>query len=484
MTTAFTAKCGKPFRAGRVWHQELVNKRKDGTLYYEEQTITPVRGQQGKITHYIAIKQDITERTQAEEKFHYQAELVTNVSDAIISTDLEGNVKSWNRAAEEIYGWRADEVIGRDAETILQTDYLCQSRSEVLAQVLGEGRWSGEILQLNRTGVEVSVFISISVICNHSGQPIGLVSVNRDITGQRQVEAALRVSEARFRAIFEHAGIGIVLGDRSRRIVMVNAALQEMLGYTAVELVQRTFVEITHPDDRDEDLHLSQETFDGVRDSYQIEKRYMRKNGEPIWVLLTVSGVRTSDGPVQYAIGMVEDITVRKQMENALEQERKLLAERVVERTAELIAANAELARAARLKDEFLANMSHELRTPLSAILNLSESLAEGDPGSLNEKQRAYLHTIIESGYDLLALINDILDLSKAEAGKMQIEIEPISVESMCQASLRMVDEQARQTGRCHTTQFRSVRVRDRSGQTAFEAGACQPVEQCCEVYT
>jgi signal transduction histidine kinase/ActR/RegA family two-component response regulator len=137
------------------------------------------------------------------------------------------------------------------------------------------------------------------------------------------------------------------------------------------------------------------------------------------------------------------DISERKQMEDALAQERNQLARRVEERTADLSRANSNLARALRVKDEFLANMSHELRTPLNAILGLSESLGEQIAGPLNEKQQKYITTISESGHHLLALINDILDLAKIEAGQISLDINKVDIRSVCQASLRMVKQLA-----------------------------------------
>jgi signal transduction histidine kinase/CheY-like chemotaxis protein len=137
------------------------------------------------------------------------------------------------------------------------------------------------------------------------------------------------------------------------------------------------------------------------------------------------------------------EIAERKQVEAALEKERALLAQRVAERTVELSAANAELARSARLKDEFLASMSHELRTPLNAILGLSEALQEQVYGPLNDKQLRPLHSIETSGQHLLSLINDILDVSKIEAGKLELVIGPVSVESVCLTSLGLIQQAA-----------------------------------------
>jgi PAS domain S-box-containing protein len=143
--------------------------------------------------------------------------------------------------------------------------------------------------------------------------------------------------------------------------------------------------------------------------------------------------------------GTIQDITERKQAEEALQQLNAQLERRVEERTSALSRANAELARTAHAKDEFLASMSHELRTPLNAILTLAESLEEGIYEPLSDRQRQPLHTISESGYHLLSLINDILDVSKIEAGKLELQLEPAEVEAVCQASLRLIKQLALQ---------------------------------------
>ena len=137
------------------------------------------------------------------------------------------------------------------------------------------------------------------------------------------------------------------------------------------------------------------------------------------------------------------EIVERVRAEKALQEERANLAQRVAERTAELSAANAELARSARLKDEFLAAMSHELRTPLNAILGLSEALQEEVYGSLNERQLRSLRNIEESGRHLLELINEILDIAKIQAGKVELQVGPVSVQSVCQSGLTLIRQMA-----------------------------------------
>ncbi|MEM7532738.1 MAG: response regulator [Chloroflexota bacterium] len=140
---------------------------------------------------------------------------------------------------------------------------------------------------------------------------------------------------------------------------------------------------------------------------------------------------------------LMQEVQDRKQAEEALAKEREMLTRRVTERTADLSAANAELARSARLKDEFLANMSHELRTPLNAILGLSEALKEEVYGSLTDRQTRTIGNIEMSGRHLLDLINDILDVSKIEAGKLTLDFTPVSIHDICEASLSLIRQSA-----------------------------------------
>ena len=147
--------------------------------------------------------------------------------------------------------------------------------------------------------------------------------------------------------------------------------------------------------------------------------------------------------PAEEAIAIVRDVTAWRNAELALQVERDLLAQRVAERTAELHRANAELLRAARTKDEFLANMSHELRTPLNSILALSESLLEELYGPLREQQQKAIRAIEASGRHLLALINDVLDLAKIEANRIELVKEVVAASDVCEASMALVKEQA-----------------------------------------
>ena len=186
----------------------------------------------------------------------------------------------------------------------------------------------------------------------------------------------------------------------------------------------QTWRKAFHPDDLNEQLKLMNEALHNNQ-PYNTEFRVVLPDGNIRYIKSSGLVIPDATGKVERMIGANQDITIHKQAEETLSF------------------ANAEMERGLRMKNEFLANMSHELRTPLNAILGISESLEEQISGTLNEKQLRYIRTIIESGRHLLDLINDILDLSKIEAGKLELNIQSISVEKLCTASLRMVKELA-----------------------------------------
>ena len=259
---------------------------------------------------------------------------------------------------------------------------------------------------------------------------------------RKRIEEALRESEEKFRAIFDNALDGILVADlESKRFYTCNEMICQMLGYDSMEEVKRLSVMDIHPA---KDLPHVMERFEAqLRGELSLAKNILvrRKDGTVFYADVNSSLV-TFAGKT-YLMSIFRDVTERKRAEAALERERALLAQRVEERTVELKTANLELARANRLKDEFLANMSHELRTPLTVILGMAEVLQINVQEPLSAKQCKWLQRIEESGSHLLELINDILDVAKIGADKLELHIQPVSIESVCQASVRLVSQQA-----------------------------------------
>lgn len=166
--------------------------RKDGSWFWAEVYIVCIRDETGQLRGFSRVTRDLTERKQAEEHIRYQANLIESVSDAIISTDPEFVIQSWNKAAEGLYGWSAAEVIGKPLNEIVPTRYPDNNDAEVLAQFRSAGVWRGEVIQLHRDGTPIDILSSVSLALDSSGTPVGAVGINRDIRERKRAEEALQ----------------------------------------------------------------------------------------------------------------------------------------------------------------------------------------------------------------------------------------------------------------------------------------------------
>ena len=218
--------------------------------------------------------------------------------------------------------------------------------------------------------------------------------------------AELAPGDAIFRELFEGAPIGMALLALDERFLKVNASFCGMVGYSHEELCQRTAEDITFADDIQPGRQLAQSLLDGTT-RYTGDKRYVHKNGDVLWVSRTASIIRNENGEPEHFLLMVEDISVRKAAEAALRE------------------AKEEADRANDAKSDFLSRMSHELRTPLNSILGFGQLLDRQSP---TELQRPRIRYILSAGRHLLNLINEVLDISRIEAGTLQLSVEPVCI--------------------------------------------------------
>lgn len=240
----------------------------------------------------------------------------------------------------------------------------------------------------------------------------------------KTVNELLSQREQELRATFEYAALGIAHVSPAGKWLEINQQLCDIVGYSREELMSKTFLDITYPDDLNIGLDYMQQVLDGQMSSYSVEKRYIRKDGEIVWINLTVSLIRKPSGDPNFFISFIEDISVRKATLEILTE----MNEELELRNEELAEAKDAAEAASRAKSEFLANMSHEIRTPMNAILGFTEVLNDLISDA---RQREYLSSISTSGKSLLTLINDILDLSKVEAGKLDLAYQAINPKSV-----------------------------------------------------
>jgi PAS domain S-box-containing protein len=232
-------------------------------------------------------------------------------------------------------------------------------------------------------------------------------------------------------AIIESMNDGVLVLDVDHRVLDINPTALNMLGLQRADALDRHIGEV-----------LPHWQGAQVRTDAGVPTGELRLSDNR-FVDLVAANLYDRGNRVTGMLVTLRNITRHKRAEQALAEERTLLTQRVQEQTADLRKANAELARVAKMKDEFLANMSHELRTPLNTVLGLSEALQEQIYGTMSERQIQALRNIEESGRHLLTLINDILDVSKIEAGKLTLELQPANVDGVCQASLGLVRQMA-----------------------------------------
>ncbi len=298
--------------------------------------------------------------------FHFD-----NTPLGVIEWGPDLRVRRWSRRAEQMFGWSEADALGRDAlELRLVPPEDIESRQQRLAAMLrGEhDRSVFTVSLLHRGGRRLWVEIHSAVVRDVDGRVRTLVTMLLDVTESQDMLHMLNESEARFRSIFNQAAVGIALLDADGRWLNVNQKLCEITGYTMDELMTINFQSITHPDDLERDLYMSTAVMDRTLDHYSMEKRYVRKDGRVIWVLLFVRRLdATADSPARF-VSVVEDIDERKAAEARISALTASLESRVAERTAQL----RDIIRVGQRRNEELT-----LITEMGRLLTAANDLAD-----------------------------------------------------------------------------------------------------------
>lgn len=264
--------------------------------------------------NFLGVVRDVSERKRAEEALHYQANLLASMMDAVIATDLQYKITSWNAAAKRLYGWEEEEVLGKTMAEIAEPEYPYEGRADIISNIALKGAWIGEAIHTRRDGQKFPIQALVSAVKDLSGNLIGYVVVNRDITERKEAERELRESEDKFKYVFDYSVVGNSITSLSGEMNL-NLSLCEMLGYTREEMQSHNWREFTHPDDIDMNDREVMSVLAGGKVSTRFTKRFIHKNGSIVWVVLSTTLRRDEQGQPLYFITSVSDITELKRAE-------------------------------------------------------------------------------------------------------------------------------------------------------------------------
>mgnify|MGYP000871458668 FL=1 len=275
--------------------------------YYENDEIAGV----------ISMISDITQTKLAEREIKNQAELINLAPDSIIERDLDSRIIFWNRGAEKKYGFSLEEVRGKISFELFKTEFP-EPFEDIKAHLNQHNYWEGELIQTCKNGNQIVVLSRMQLKRDENRMPVSVLEINTDITRRKEAEANLKNMEARFHSSFELPSIGIAITSPEKKWLEVNAALLTMLGYSRAELEQTTWADLTHPDDLNYDIEHFNRVLAGELETYSIEKRFIKKNGEILWTIMSAGCVRKTDGAIDYFVAKLQDINRLKQTEEML----------------------------------------------------------------------------------------------------------------------------------------------------------------------
>ena len=439
---------------------ELTYIRKDGSRFPAVVSVTALRDEQNTIIGYLLIGTDNTARKEAEEALlkagALQSAIFNSANFSSIATDAKGVIQIFNVGAERMLGYTAAEVMNQITPADISDPQEVIARAEELSIELGTPITPGfealvfkasrgiediyELTYIRKDGSRFPAVVSVTALRDEQDAIIGYLLIGTDNTARKQIEEeqqqlSQRLRDHQFytRSLFESNIDAIMTTDPSGIITDVNKQMEVLTGCTRDELIGAPFKNYFTDPDRAE-MSTKQVLREKKVTDYELTAR--ARDGKETVVSFNATTFYDRDRKLQGVFAAARDITERKRLDQALQ-----------EKNVELENARSFAEKTNLAKSDFLANMSHELRTPLNSIIGFSEVLQDQMFGTINDKQHEYVNNILTSGKHLLSLINDILDLSKVESGKMELELSAFSLRESLDASMMMLKEKALKGG-------------------------------------
>jgi PAS domain S-box-containing protein len=295
----------------------------DGSIHWLYGRGFVFKDNNGKPLKLIGINIDITERKLAEEELRYEASVQENMSEAVITTDAALIIRSWNKGAENIYGWKAEEVIGKPSREIAPTRYPGRARDEVYREFVEKGAITTELISRRKDGSEIALLASGTVLRDTSGKTTGTVTVTTDITERKRAEVELRKSEEKYRELVENANSIILSTDRDGNITFINEFAQQFFGYSEAEIIGRNALGAILPVKDSSGMDLSTMLDDLLQHPEEFRtntNQNLRKNGKLVWVAWTNKAIYDDEGNLAGLFSVGNDITRLKCAEDALKE--------------------------------------------------------------------------------------------------------------------------------------------------------------------
>ena len=389
----------------------------------------------------MVVTRDTTESKRAAEMLLHREErlrgIMDTVIDGIISIDDHGTIDSFNTAAQQVFGYTADDVIGKNVKVLMpdpyhseHDGYLSRYLRTGEARIIGSGR---EVLGKRKDGSLFPVDLAVSEL--RRGGRSYFIGVVRDITQRKEAEAELRRSEERYALALDGTNEAIWDWDIEKKKYYVSPRIQEVFGMDINSWTDpKALWKLLHRDDVEQYRATLVAHLKGKTDIFEVECRLADGVADGVdevqWFRQRGVALRDADGWAYRMAGSIANVTERKRDEELLRKAKE----------------DADIA--SRTKTEFLANMSHELRTPLNAIIGFSDIMREQMFGPLgNAQYQEYVINISESGKHLLEIINDILDVARIEAGTLDLHTQWVEIAPVIEASTNLIRERAIQAG-------------------------------------